>query len=80
MLTNVQFEVDSRKLGGCALLLPLKDGRLAPVTPEEVRQYMVMARGKLQDAMESPIYICGVAPTNPDDPCYAIFLFDTTLD
>ena len=64
ILSNVQFEVDSRKLGGSALLLSLKDVRLAPVTPEEVRQYMAMARGKLQDAMESPIYICGMAPSS----------------
>ena len=52
----------------------------APVTPEEVRQYMAMARGKLQDATESPIYICGMAPLDPDDPCFDIFLCDTTLD
>ena len=40
MLTDVQDEVDSRKLGGSALLLPLKDIWLAPVTPDEVRQYI----------------------------------------
>jgi hypothetical protein len=51
-----------------------------PVTPEEVRQYMAMARGKLQDALESPIYICGMAPLDLDDPCYEIFLCGTTLD
>jgi hypothetical protein len=39
-----------------------------------------MARGKLQDAMESPIYICGMAPLDPDDPCYEIFVCDTTLE
>jgi hypothetical protein len=34
----------------------------------------------LQDALESPIYICGMAPLDLDDPCYEIFLCDTTLD
>ena len=41
---------------------------------------MAMARGKLQDAMESPIYVCGMAPLDLDDLCYQIFLCTTTLD
>ncbi len=49
-------------------------------TAEEVRHYIAMAREKLEDAMESPIYICGMAPLDPYDSCFDIFLCDTTLD
>ena len=37
-------------------------------------------KGQLQDGMESPIYICIMSPLDPYDPCYEIFLCDTTLD
>jgi hypothetical protein len=49
-------------------------------TTEEVRHYIAMVRGKLEDAMESPIYSCGMALLDPDDPCFETFLCDTTLD
>jgi hypothetical protein len=39
-----------------------------------------LVKDRLHDAMESSIFICGMAPLDPDDPCYGIFLCDTTLD
>ncbi len=42
---------------------------------------MSMVKGRLQDAIESPIFICGMAPLDPDDPtCHELFLCDTSLD
>ena len=49
-------------------------------TYQEVQEYVAMAKGRLNDAIDSPIYICGMAPLDPDDPCYDIFHCDTTLD
>ena len=37
-------------------------------------------KDRLLDAMDSSIFLCGVAPLDPDDPCYGIFLCDTSLD
>ncbi len=37
-------------------------------------------KDRLHDAMELSIFICGKAPPDPDDPCYDIFLCDTSLD
>ncbi len=41
---------------------------------------MSMVKGRLQDAIESPIFICGMAPLDPDDPCHELFFCDTSLD
>ena len=50
------------------------------VTSEEVKQYVSMVKGRLQVAIESPIFICGMAPLDPNDPCHELFLYDTSLD
>ena len=62
--------------------LPLKENNQDPATPtsEEVKQYMVFAKAKLVDATESLIYMCGMAPLDPDDPCFDIFQCDPSLD
>ena len=49
-------------------------------TYREVQEYVAMAKGRLNDAIDSPIFIRGMPPLDPDDPCYDIFLCDTTLD
>ena len=41
---------------------------------------MSMVKGRLQDAIESPIFICGMAPLDPNDHCHDFFLCDTSLD
>jgi hypothetical protein len=41
---------------------------------------MNMAKGRLIDAMESSIFICGMAPLDHDDPYYNIFLCDPSQD
>jgi len=53
----------------------------SPATFHEVlQQYLSMIKGRLQDAMESPIFICGMAFLDSDDPCHELFLYDTSLD
>ncbi len=52
----------------------------APVTTEDVRQYISMARGRLKDAMEFSICIYGMDSLDLDDPCYDICVCDTSLD
>ena len=44
------------------------------------QEYISLVKDRLHDAMESSIFICGMAPLDPDDPCYGIFLCDTSLD
>jgi hypothetical protein len=51
---------------------------LAPA--HELHMYRTMARDRLHDAMESPIFVCGMAPLDPDDPCYDVFHCDPSLD
>ena len=51
-----------------------------PCTYEEVQHYMTMAKGRLIDAMESSIFIFGMAPLDHDYPCYNIFLCDLSQD
>ncbi len=41
---------------------------------------MSMVKGRLQDAIESPIFICGMAPLDLDGPCHELFLCGTLLD
>ncbi len=43
-------------------------------------QNISIVKDRLHDAMESSIFICGMAPPYPDDPCHGIFLCDTSLD
>ena len=38
-----------------------------PATHEEVQHYMAMAKGRLNDAMESSIRICGIYPLDHGD-------------
>ena len=52
----------------------------APPSAQEVKQYHALAKGRLDDAVESPIFICGMAPLHSDDPFHDIFLCDPLLD
>ena len=38
-----------------------------------------MARDRLHDAMESLIFVCGMAPMDQDDPLYDVFHGDPSL-
>ena len=38
------------------------------------QEYIYLVKDRRHDAMESSIFICGMAPLDPDDPCYGIFL------
>jgi hypothetical protein len=39
-----------------------------------------MAKVRLKDAMLSPIYMCGMAPLDSDDPSYNGFLAEPSMD
>ena len=41
---------------------------------------MAFAKDMLVDATEFLIYMCGMAPLDPDAPCFDIFQFDPSLD
>ncbi len=43
------------------------------VTKEEITNYRAVAKDRLRDAMESTIFVCGMAPLDTDDPMYDIF-------
>ena len=47
---------------------------------DNVHQYQAQAKARLIDAMMSPIFMCGMAPLDSDDPFYDIFLADPSLD
>ena len=57
----------------------LEDGQ-DNASADEVKKYKAMAKDRSLDATESTIVICGIAPLDPDDPCYAIFHCDPSLD
>jgi hypothetical protein len=61
---------------------PLEENDQDPATPtsKEVKQYKAFAKDRLDDATESLIYMCGMAPLDPDDPCFDIFQCDPSLD
>ena len=43
-------------------------------------RYIAMAKDRLlQDAIESTIFMCGMTPLDPDDPCYDIFKCDPSI-
>jgi len=42
--------------------------------------YRTMARDKLHDATESPIFVCGMTPMDQNDPCYNFFHCDPSFD
>jgi hypothetical protein len=42
--------------------------------------YVAFAKDKPVDATESLIYMCGMAPLDPDDPYFDIFRCDPSLD
>jgi hypothetical protein len=50
------------------------------MTKEEIQAYRVVAKNRLHDATESPIFICGMAALDYDDPFYNMFLRDPSLD
>ena len=55
--------------------------QIAPiVSKEETQNYRDLAKDKLRDAMESIIFVCGMAPMYSDDPMYEIVLCDPSLD
>jgi len=41
-------------------------------TEAEVMRYKAMAKDRLQDAIVSTVFMCGVAHLHTDDPCYDI--------
>jgi hypothetical protein len=51
-----------------------------PMTKEDIYKYRVLAKDRLHDAMESPIFIRGIVPFDSDDPMYDIFRCDPSLD
>ena len=50
------------------------------MTKEEIHACRVVAKDRLHDATESPIFICGMAALDYDEPFYNIFLCDPSLD
>jgi hypothetical protein len=46
----------------------------------EIQNYRAMAQDRLHDAMESPIFVCGMAPMDQYDPLYVVFHCDSSLD
>ncbi len=54
---------------------PLEENNQDPTTPtsKEVKQYRAFAKDRLVHATESLIYMCGMAPLDPDDHCFDIF-------
>ena len=44
------------------------------------QEYISFVKDRLHDAMDSSIFICGLDPLDPDDPCYGIFQRDISLD
>ncbi len=60
-----------------ALPLPsLDDTPSEPLTTRRVHEYRAMVKDKLHNAMESTIYMCGMAALAHDDPCYDMFQCD----
>ena len=53
---------------------------MPPVTKEEIKSYRAVAKDRLSDAIESTIFVCGMAPLDPDDPMYDIFQCDPSLE
>ena len=51
----------------------------APPTATK-EQCQKMAQDRLHDATESPIFMCGMSPLSPEDPCYDVFQCDPSLD
>jgi hypothetical protein len=59
---------------------PLPHDGMESASADEVQKKKAMAKDKLLDAMKSIIFMCGMAPLDLDDPCYAIFHCDSSLD
>ena len=53
---------------------------ITPMTKKEIHKCRVLAKDKLHDAMESPIFVCGMTPLDSDDSMYDIFRCDPSLD
>ena len=51
-----------------------------PHTIQSVKQYQATAKARLNDVTISLIYMCGMAPLDPDDLIYDVFLADPSLD
>ena len=50
------------------------------VTKEEMHNYRAVAKDMSRESMESPIFVCGMAPLDSDDPMYDIFRFYLSLE
>ena len=42
--------------------------------------YISFGEDRFLDAMESFIFLCGMASLDHDDPCHGVFFFDTSTD
>jgi len=59
------------------------EGRIDDIAPDpaiDLNLYRAMARARLHDAIETPIFGCGMAPMDKDDPCYDVFHCDPSSD
>ena len=63
-------------------LLPrsLEETPSEPPTPHQLHEYRAMVKDRLHDAMESTIFMCGMAALDFDYPCYDILLCDPSLE
>ena len=50
------------------------------MTANEVQQCKAVAKDMLVDASESIIYMCGMVPLDPADPCFEFFPCDPVLE
>ena len=51
-----------------------------PITSQHVHLYRAMVKDRLHDAIHITIYMCGVTDLDQDDPCYAVFHCDPSLE
>ena len=62
------------------LPLSLEETPSEPPTPHQLHEYRAMVKDRLHDAMESTIFMCGMAALDFDYPCYDILLCDPSLE
>ena len=60
---------------------PSSDNPAIELIPtQQVHQYHATVRDRLQDAIDSPILTCGMAPLDHDDPCFSLFHCNPSLE
>ena len=61
---------------------PVNDERIEDLhATQDVQEYHAMAKARLNDAMVSPIYMCGMAASlDSNDPFYDVFLAGPSLN